>query len=67
MSAIFGHVFAILGTLEAIQILVEEVLSFKMNGVTSKLDKNQLQNWGKCEATSNFYMIMINFTISPNH
>ena len=50
-----------------LQILVEEVLSFEIWGVTSKSDNNELLKWGKCETTSIFYMIIVNFLISPNH
>ena len=48
------------------QILVEQILSFKMSTQKSKLDKNSLQKSGKFEATSNFYMItkFHNFTKS---
>ena len=47
MSAIFGHVFAIIrylggllvAKLSIFHILVEQVISFKMSGQTSKSDK----------------------------
>ena len=43
--------------------LVEEVLSFKMSGLTSKSVKNWLQKWGKYKATSIFTWSLSNFTI----
>ena len=55
--AIFRHIFAILGYLRGplvvklLHILVEEVISFDLSGLTSKSDKNCLQKWAESDRT----------------
>ena len=47
--------------------LVEEVLSFDLSGLTSKLDRNCLQKWEKSDTTMKNMLIMLMLKILPNH